>query len=90
VAISPQIYHQVIHAFSVLCGDDFVELGLEPAHLERGPLEEVIDVATRYGDRCDRRRIPCTSRWTADCPAAFDASTPAAGAVVGPRRSLDQ
>jgi UDP-sulfoquinovose synthase len=43
-----------------------VELGLKPTRLERGLLEEVIDVAKRYGDRCDRRRIPCTSRWTAD------------------------
>jgi UDP-sulfoquinovose synthase len=60
-----------------------VELGLEPTHLEQGLLEEVIDVAKRYGDRCDRRRIACTSRWTADCPAATDASTPAVGGMVG-------
>jgi UDP-sulfoquinovose synthase len=43
-----------------------VELGLKPTCLERGLLEEVIDVAKKYGDRCDRRRIPCTSKWTSD------------------------
>jgi UDP-sulfoquinovose synthase len=60
-----------------------VELGLEPTHLERGLLEEVIEVAKRYGDRCDRRRIPCTSRWTADCPAAIASSPSAFTETVG-------
>jgi len=40
-----------------------VELGLKPTRLERGLLEEVVDVAKRYADRCDRQRIPCTSVW---------------------------
>jgi len=43
-----------------------VELGLTPTRLERGLLEEVIDVGKRYVDRCDRRRIPCTSTWTVE------------------------
>jgi UDP-sulfoquinovose synthase len=43
-----------------------VELGLKPTRLERGLLEEVIDVAKRYADRCDRSRIPCTSLWRRD------------------------
>jgi UDP-sulfoquinovose synthase len=50
-----------------------VELGLKPTRLERGLLEEVVDVAKRYADRCDRQRIPCTSVWRRDAevsPAA--------------------
>jgi UDP-sulfoquinovose synthase len=50
-----------------------VELGLKPTRLERGLLEEVVDVAKRYADRCDRKRIPCTSVWRRDAeisPAA--------------------
>jgi UDP-sulfoquinovose synthase len=40
-----------------------VELGLKPTRLEKGLLEEVVDVAKLYADRCDRSRIPCTSVW---------------------------
>jgi UDP-sulfoquinovose synthase len=43
-----------------------IELGLDPTRLEQGLLEEVIDVAKRYADRCDRSRIPCTSTWRRD------------------------
>jgi UDP-sulfoquinovose synthase len=43
-----------------------VELGLKPTRLEKGLMEEVVDVAKHYADRCDRRRIPCTSIWRKD------------------------
>lgn len=40
-----------------------IDLGLEPTKLEGGLMEEVMDVAKRYSDRCDRSKIPATSRW---------------------------
>ena len=42
-----------------------VELGLSPTRLEKGLMEEVIEVARRHADRCDRSRIPCHSLWVA-------------------------
>ena len=42
----------------------FLDLGLEPTTLDDGLLTEVVDIARRFAERCDRRRIPCTSTWT--------------------------
>ncbi len=42
----------------------FIELGLKPTTLDDGLLAEVVDVAKRWADRCDRSRIPCVSAWT--------------------------
>ena len=41
----------------------FLELGLEPTTLQDGLLQEVTEVASRFADRCDRRRIRCVSFW---------------------------
>ena len=42
----------------------FLELGLQPTTLDDGLLSEVVDVARRWADRCDRSKIPCRSAWT--------------------------
>ncbi len=42
----------------------FIELGLNPTTLETGLLEEVVEVAKKYSNRCDLKRIPCVSSWT--------------------------
>jgi len=42
----------------------FIELGLNPTTLDNGLLEEVVEVAKIYSNRCDLKRIPCVSSWT--------------------------
>lgn len=42
----------------------FIELGLKPTTLSDGLMVEVVDIARRWADRCDRSRIPCISAWT--------------------------
>jgi UDP-sulfoquinovose synthase len=50
----------------------FIDLGLEPIRLQDGLLSEVQDIARKYIHRCDRAKIPCTSRWL----TAADGGTP--------------
>jgi UDP-sulfoquinovose synthase len=52
----------------------FIELGLQPTTLDDGLLTEVVDVARRWADRCDRSRIPCISAWTRRQAEAIHAS----------------
>jgi len=37
----------------------FIVLGLNPTTLDTGLLEEVVEVAKKYSNRCDLKRIPC-------------------------------
>ncbi len=44
----------------------FQQLGLNPTTLDAGLLEEVVDIARRFRERCDPARILPSSRWTKD------------------------
>lgn len=44
--------------------DTFLSLGLEPVKLNTHLLVEVKDIAQKYGSRCRKEKIFCTSLWT--------------------------
>ena len=52
----------------------FIELGLDPTTLDNGLLAEVVDVAKKFSNRCDLKRIPCVSAWTSTQAKAINKS----------------
>jgi UDP-sulfoquinovose synthase len=64
-----------------VANDRFLGLGLEPTKLQDGLLAEVQDIARKYIDRCDVRKIRCTSLWQAAGSAGV--SAPRAEATTG-------
>lgn len=46
--------------------DGLLNLGLNPITLDDGLMEEVMQIAGRYKERCDKKKIICTSLWNKD------------------------
>jgi UDP-sulfoquinovose synthase len=42
----------------------FIGLGLAPITLEKGLLDETLEIARKFSHRCDMTRGPCASTWT--------------------------
>lgn len=55
---------EATHNQLVVDRSKFMGLGLNPTTLDEGLLEEVVDIARRFKDRCDVERILPSSRWT--------------------------
>lgn len=54
--------------------DKFLQLGLNPTTLNTGLMEEIVEVARKYRQRCDQSKIICTSRWTPEIPIDTEGS----------------
>jgi len=50
----------------IVTNDGLKRLGLKPTTLEGGLLEEILEVARKYGDRIDRTRIVSRSYWNSE------------------------
>ncbi|MCA1985517.1 MAG: NAD-dependent epimerase/dehydratase family protein [Desulfovibrio sp.] len=61
----------------VVKNEKFLRLGLNPIKLEAGLLGEVMDVARKYQDRCNKDAIICTSCWCSEIEVDTVGSTTA-------------
>lgn len=55
--------------------EKFLDLGLDPVHLEDGLMDEVVQVANKYADRCDMSKILAVSMWRSDIEPDFEGSS---------------
>lgn len=58
----------------VVLNERFLQLGLNPITLQEGLLSEVMDIAKKYKNRCDKSKIICKSTWTKDIEIDMEGS----------------
>ena len=55
--------------------DGLLNLGLDPITLDNGLMEEVMEIAKKYKDRCMLSKIICTSLWNRDKRVDYNGNT---------------